>query len=77
VRTGAARGLGGCPEEVAVPALLGATTDAHLDVRKAAVIALGGWTRRPDVREALDVATKDSDADVRGYARRQLARSRS
>ena len=64
----------GCEEEVAVPALLGATVDPHLDVRKAAVIALAGWTCRPDVRDALEAATKDSDADVRGYARRQLAR---
>jgi HEAT repeat protein len=72
VRTGAARGLGGCVEEVAVPALLTAVADPHLDVRKAAVIALGGWTARPDVRDALEIATKDTDADVRGYARRQL-----
>ncbi len=73
VRTGAARGLGGCPGELAVPALLGAASDPHLDVRKAAVIALAHWVDRQDVRDALEVATKDTDADVRGYARRQLA----
>ncbi|NYJ00611.1 succinate dehydrogenase/fumarate reductase flavoprotein subunit [Nocardioides thalensis] len=72
VRTGAARGLGGCAEDIAVPALLTAIADPHLDVRKAAVIALAGWTSRPDVRDALEIATKDTDADVRGYARRQL-----
>ncbi len=62
--------------EIAVPALLTAAVDPHLDVRKAAVIALAGWTGRQDVRDTLEVATKDSDADVRGYARRQLARGR-
>ncbi|MEZ0578699.1 fumarate reductase/succinate dehydrogenase flavoprotein subunit [Nocardioides sp. MH1] len=76
VRTGAAKGLGGCAEDLAVPALVGATGDPHLDVRKAAVIALARWTGRPDVRDALEVATKDTDADVRGYARRQLTRTR-
>ncbi len=73
VRTGAARGLGGCAEDLAVPALLAAAADSHLDVRKSAVISLGRWTSRTDVRDALEVATKDTDADVRGYARRQLA----
>lgn len=72
VRTGAARGLAGGPEQVAVPALIEVTSDDNLDVRKAAVIALGTWPERQDVRDALEVATKDRDADVRGYARRSL-----
>jgi hypothetical protein len=37
------------------------------------VIALGGWAERSEVTEVLDRATKDTDADVRGYARRALS----
>jgi DNA-binding GntR family transcriptional regulator len=33
----------------------------------------GPWTSRAVVGEALERATKDVDADVRGYARRALA----
>jgi succinate dehydrogenase/fumarate reductase flavoprotein subunit/HEAT repeat protein len=73
VRTGAARGLASGDPDTAVPALLVALADEHLDVRKAAVIALRGFTDRPDVRHGLELATKDVDADVRGYARRILS----
>ncbi|HJQ07758.1 MAG TPA: HEAT repeat domain-containing protein, partial [Nocardioides sp.] len=73
VRTGAARGLAGAPANLAAPHLLTALGDDHLDVRKAAVIALRGFTDRADVRDGLEAATKDVDADVRGYARRILA----
>jgi HEAT repeat protein len=72
VRTGAARGLAGGPGSLAVPALLAALDDQHPDVRKAAVISLAEWQHLTDVSEALERLTKDSDADVRGYARRQL-----
>jgi HEAT repeat protein len=72
VRTGAARGLAGGPGGVAVPALLAALDDQHADVRKAAVISLAAWQHLTEVRDALERMAKDSDADVRGYARRQL-----
>jgi len=54
-------------------ALAAAGSDPHADVRKAAVIALGSWSRHPGTAEALEAALADSDADVRGYARRALA----
>ena len=54
------------------PGCSAAVDDRHADVRKAAVLALANWRDRPDVRDALEPATKDSDADVRGYARRNL-----
>lgn len=73
VRVGAVRGLTAAPADVAVPALAVAIEDPSADVRKAVVIALGAWAERPDVVDALTLATKDSDADVRGYARRALA----
>jgi succinate dehydrogenase/fumarate reductase flavoprotein subunit/HEAT repeat protein len=72
VRTGAARGLAAAPYETGAGPLIGALADPHLDVRKAAVIALGRWTAEPDVAEALRAALTDGDADVRGYARRAL-----
>ena len=72
VRVGSVRGLAAAPAEVAVPRLLGRLDDRHADVRKAAVLALANWRDRPDVRDAFEAATKDSDADVRGYARRNL-----
>ena len=72
VRVGAARGLAVAPAEEAVPSLLVAASDSHADVRKASVIALTSWVGRPEVDDALERATKDSDADVRGYARRAL-----
>jgi HEAT repeat protein len=73
VRVGAVRGLATAPADVAVPPVAGAVTDVHADVRKAAVIALGAWADRPEAADALEQATKDTDADVRGYARRALA----
>ncbi|WP_156768129.1 fumarate reductase/succinate dehydrogenase flavoprotein subunit [Mycobacterium sp. E1386] len=72
VREGAARALAGAPADVAVPALAEALADAHLDVRKAAVLSLTRWAGEPAARDALGVALKDSDADVRAYARRAL-----
>ena len=73
VRVGAARGLAAAPAVDAVPALVGAVEDASADVRKAAVITLSAWADVPEVVTALELATKDVDADVRGYARRALA----
>jgi succinate dehydrogenase/fumarate reductase flavoprotein subunit/HEAT repeat protein len=71
VRTGAAKGLAGTP--AAVGALAKAVGDPHLDVRKAAVIALGPLARsEPEAAEALRAALDDTDADVRAYARQAL-----
>ena len=74
VREGAARALSGATAELAVPRLSQALVDEHLDVRKAAVLSLSRWADS-DVaaRDALSVALKDDDADVRAYARRALA----
>jgi succinate dehydrogenase/fumarate reductase flavoprotein subunit/HEAT repeat protein len=74
VREGAARALSGAEAELAVPQLAGALADAHLDVRKAAVLSLTRWAGEPAARDALGIALKDSDADVRAYARRALER---
>ncbi|EUA32138.1 hypothetical protein I548_0912 [Mycobacterium intracellulare] len=41
-------------------------------MRKAAVLSLTRWAAEPDARDALGIALKDSDADVRAYARRAL-----
>ncbi|MFT4081926.1 MAG: fumarate reductase/succinate dehydrogenase flavoprotein subunit [Nocardioides sp.] len=71
VRLGAARGLAAEPGGASTQGLVEAIDDAHADVRKAVVIALAG-RGGADVRDALERATKDSDADVRGYARRAL-----
>ncbi|MFO7165124.1 MAG: HEAT repeat domain-containing protein, partial [Mycolicibacterium hassiacum] len=74
VREGAARALAGAPPEAAVEALSAAVADQHLDVRKAAVLSLTRWAgSHPGARDALTLALKDSDADVRAYARRALA----
>jgi HEAT repeat protein len=73
VREGAARALSGAPAEFAVPRLTQAIADAHLDVRKAAVLGLTRWSDEPTARDALSIALKDNDADVRAYARRALA----
>ncbi|WP_194818235.1 fumarate reductase/succinate dehydrogenase flavoprotein subunit [Nocardia sp. XZ_19_385] len=73
VRVGAARGLAGADPDEAVPALAHALDDPHLDVRKAAVLALATWPDHGAVQNALRRATGDSDADVRAYARRSLA----
>ena len=75
VREGAARALSGASVEFAVLAISGlseALVDAHLDVRKAAVLSLSRWAGEPGARDALRRALKDSDADVRAYARRAL-----
>jgi succinate dehydrogenase/fumarate reductase flavoprotein subunit/HEAT repeat protein len=72
VREGAARALSGAAAELAVPRLSEALADAHLDVRKAAVLSLTRWAGEPAARDALGIALKDSDADVRAYARRAL-----
>jgi HEAT repeat protein len=72
VREGAARALSGAVAELAVPRLSEALADAHLDVRKAAVLSLTRWAGEPAACDALGIALKDSDADVRAYARRAL-----
>lgn len=76
VRQGAAHALSGATADVAVPALAEALADAHLDVRKAAVLSLTRWADEPDARDALSLALKDGDADVRAYARRALEQAR-
>ncbi|MEZ0382213.1 fumarate reductase/succinate dehydrogenase flavoprotein subunit [Mycobacterium sp. pW045] len=73
VRVGAARALAGASAAEAVPRLTFALEDPHLDVRKAAVLGLARWTASDGAaRDALGIAVKDSDADVRAYARRAL-----
>ena len=47
---------------------------ASAAVRKAAVLSLTRWAGEPAARDALGIALKDSDADVRAYARRALER---
>lgn len=74
VREGGAKALSGAAAEVAVPSPSRALEDPHLDVRKAAVRGLTGWaSTEPAARDALSIALKDSDADVRAYARRALS----
>lgn len=70
VRVGAARGLTGADPESSVPVLADALDDPHLDVRKAAVLALATWPDHGAAQDALRRATADRDADVRAYARR-------
>ncbi|MEB3068552.1 fumarate reductase/succinate dehydrogenase flavoprotein subunit [[Mycobacterium] vasticus] len=73
VRVGAARALGGSHADAAVPGLSVALEDPHLDVRKAAVLGLTRWAGTDAAaRDALSIAVKDTDADVRAYARRAL-----
>jgi succinate dehydrogenase/fumarate reductase flavoprotein subunit/HEAT repeat protein len=73
VREGAARALSGAAAEHAVPRLARTLDDEHLDVRKAAVLSLSRWAVADGAaRDALSVALKDDDADVRAYARRAL-----
>ena len=72
VRVGAARGLAGAAPEAAVPPLVRALSDPHLDVRKAAVLALARWPEHPGAHDGLTSATADTDADVRAYARRAV-----
>ncbi|MGW3349556.1 fumarate reductase/succinate dehydrogenase flavoprotein subunit [Nonomuraea rubra] len=78
VRVGAARCLAAADPATAAPPLVEALSDANLDVRKAAVVALGPWAGgtwagRAEVSRALRGALDDTDADVRAYARRALA----
>jgi HEAT repeat protein len=80
VRVGAVRALSGAVPELSAPAISGlaqAVADAHLDVRKAAVLSLTRWADEAAARDALSTALKDSDADVRAYARRALESSSS
>jgi len=73
VREGAARALSGAAPEHAVPRLSQTLVDEHLDVRKAAVLSLSRYAATDGAaRDALRVALKDDDADVRAYARRAL-----
>ncbi|MEV0064032.1 fumarate reductase/succinate dehydrogenase flavoprotein subunit [Nocardia sp. NPDC050718] len=72
VRVGAARGLAGAAPEAAVAPLADALTDRHLDVRKAAVLALATWPTDTAAVDALETAIADPDADVRAYARRAV-----
>jgi succinate dehydrogenase/fumarate reductase flavoprotein subunit/HEAT repeat protein len=74
MREGAARALSGATADLAVPRLSQALVDEHLDVRKAAVLSLTRWAdSEVAARDALSVALKDDDADVRAHARRALA----
>jgi HEAT repeat protein len=72
VRRGAALALTTVTREVAIEALVPASRDAHLDVRKAAVGSLSRWAGDPDVSVASKAALDDSDADVRAIARHAL-----
>jgi succinate dehydrogenase/fumarate reductase flavoprotein subunit/HEAT repeat protein len=69
-RAGAAQALAAASPDVAVAPLASAASDPHPDVRKAAVIALAPVRAYPAAADALRAAATDSDADVRGYARR-------
>lgn len=73
MREGAARALSGAAAEQGVPRLSQTLVDEHLDVRKAAVLSLSRWADTHDAApDALSMALKDDDADVRAYARRAL-----
>lgn len=73
VRQGAANALSAADPGNAADSLINATHDDNLDVRKAAVKALGAWLpSRPGLRGALEAAQSDADADVRAYARMSL-----
>jgi HEAT repeat protein len=73
VRQGAANALSAADPGDAASALINASRDDNLDVRKAAVKALGAWLpARPELRPALEAAEIDPDADVRAYARMSL-----
>ena len=69
------RGLTSATPAQRVPVAVRALSDTHADLRKAAVIALSADVDQTEVADALEVATKDIDADVRGYARRALGSS--
>ncbi|MFJ2201576.1 HEAT repeat domain-containing protein [Streptomyces violaceusniger] len=75
VRKGAATALSAAASELGVPALARALSDAHADVRKAAVLALLPLAERGvgAAREALSSVRSDPDADVRAYAAKATA----
>lgn len=73
VRKAGALALRAAPAELAVPSLVVVADDPHIDVRRAAVQSLTPWRDNPAARRALEIATADPDADVRGYARLALA----
>jgi HEAT repeat protein len=76
VRQGAAAALSVADPHEAIAPLIAATRDTNLDVRKAAVRALGSrLPGRPEIRTALQAALADADADVRAFARMGLAAS--
>lgn len=76
IRQGAAAALAVADPGEAISPLIAATRDTNLDVRKAAVRALGGLAAgRPEVRAALEEAVTDVDADVRAFARMGLTES--
>lgn len=76
VRQGAAAALSVADLSEAADALIVATRDGNLDVRKGAVRSLGNRaTGRPDIRAALEAAQADPDADVRAFARMALTES--
>lgn len=78
IRQGAAAALAVADSAKAVAPLIAATRDTNLDVRKAAVKALGGLTAgRLEVRAALEAAVTDVDADVRAFARMGLTDSQT
>lgn len=78
IRQGAAAALAVADPQEAVAPLIAATRDTNLDVRKAAVRALGGLAAgRPEARAALQAAVADVDADVRAFARMGLSDART
>lgn len=72
LRKAAATALRSAPPTTAVPALVRLARDPHMDVRRAAVQALGRWAQLAEVRPVLEEARLDPDADVRGHARLAL-----
>jgi HEAT repeat protein len=65
--------LGATKDEQALPALVEALRDQHLDVRKGAAQALSAWAAHPEAKVALTSALTDLDAHVRAYARPHLS----
>ncbi|GII90484.1 fumarate reductase/succinate dehydrogenase flavoprotein subunit [Sinosporangium siamense] len=74
VRVGAVRCLAAADPATAEQPLVAALSDANIDVRKAAVLALTPRAAATDVAPALRAALTDSDADVRAYARKAITR---
>jgi HEAT repeat protein len=74
IREAAAKALAAAAADPATAPLLAALSDPNLDVRKAAVRALGQLSpAHRDVPTALRRAGEDPDADVRAYARQALS----